>query len=310
MPALERIVRIGARAERSRLSVVTPFHRDDPTALLERLAAAPAGVEFILLDDGSQSASLIARVAAASYGLKAPATIIVRQDNVGRAAARNRLIEEARGDYVLFLDADMIPDAPDFLVRWLDVIEREQPYAAFGGLSVDHARPTRDTAFHHDLFANSDCRTATERAQDPARFTATANLLVRHELLQQIGFDDSFVGWGWEDVDWAIRTAERAPILHVDNPASHIGLDNVDTLLRKSREAGPNFARLAAKHPDIVTSFPAFRAARMLKRTPGVGALRGVFGWIARDPLAATPMPVRRAAFKLYRASHYAEHLA
>ena len=53
----------------------------------------------------------------------------------------------------------------------------------------------------------------------------------------------------------------RTPILHVENPATHAGLDDVDTLMRKSAEAGPNFARLAAKHPQVAR-FSAHRVAR------------------------------------------------
>lgn len=306
----ERVIRLGCHRVTPRLSVLTPFHRDDPSALLQRLAHAPAGVEFVLLDDGSSSAHLLSNVVAALAPLAAPVTLIVLEQNAGRAAARNRLIEEARGEYVLFLDADMLPDSADFLARWLDVIQHDRPYAAFGGLSVRQTPHARDTALHRSLFAHSDCHSVATRARAPARFTASANLLVRRDVLQSVAFDDGFTGWGWEDVDWALRAARHAPILHVDNPATHTGLDNIETLMRKSAEAGPNFARLAHKHPKAISSFPSFRVAQALKHAPALKSLRAFFAWLARDPMRAAPMQVRRVAFKLYRATHYAEHLA
>ncbi|GAM99024.1 glycosyl transferase family protein [alpha proteobacterium U9-1i] len=306
----ERVIRLGRQLEAPTLSVLTPFHRDDPTPLLKRLEGAPDGVEFVLLDDGSGSAHLLADVLSHAEKLGAPARIVVLERNGGRAAGRNRLIAEARGEYVLFLDADMLPDSDEFLANWLDVIKRQRPFAAFGGLSVRQSKATPETAFHLDLFERSDCHSARTRAQSPARYTAAANLLVRRDVFAQIQFDDSFSGWGWEDVDWALRAARHAPILHIDNSATHAGLDSVETLMRKSREAGPNFARLAAKHPNEITRYPAFRMANALKRAPALTALRAAFSWLARDPLEASPMPLRRVAFKLYRASHYAEHLA
>jgi hypothetical protein len=310
-PARERIIHFGpARRETPRLSVLVPFHRHDPSPLLERMGRTRGDVEFILLDDGSGSVDLLARAITAVQRLEAPAQIVVWAVNRGRADARNRLAGEARGEYVLFLDADMIPDSRDFLARWLDVAQRERPFAAFGGLSLRHARATRETALHHNLFSTSDCRPARERMRAPEQFTAAANLLVRRDFLMANPFDEGFVGWGFEDVEWALRASRRAPILHVDNPATHGGLDDVTTLLRKSKEAAVNFARLAVKHPSQVSRFAAHRAARALRLWPARRALRRACAWMARDPWGTTPMLLRRAALRLYRVSCYAERLA
>ncbi|MDX2275339.1 MAG: glycosyltransferase family A protein [Hyphomonadaceae bacterium] len=304
----ERVLRLGRRPlARPRLSVLTPFRGDDPTPLLERLADAPEGVEFILLDDGTNRAALLARVIKAAEAMNAPATVIVRAHNCGRAAARNRLLAEAQGEYVLFLDADMLPDNPNFLRIWFSLIECERPFVAFGGLSLAQAKPTRETALHHNIFGHSDCRSAHERQRDAAQFTASANLLVRRDFLNDIKFDPEFAGWGWEDVDWALRAAQHAKIVHVDNPATHVGLDCVDTLMRKSKEAGPNFARLARKHPDAMPRFMSHRVARALKRLPLRAAWRGLCAWLVRRDHA--PLPLRSMAFKVYRASYYAEYL-
>jgi glycosyltransferase involved in cell wall biosynthesis len=61
--------------------------------------ATTQSVEVIVVDDGSTDDT--AKVAAG-----APGVICVRQANAGLAAARNRGLEAARGEYVSFLDAD------------------------------------------------------------------------------------------------------------------------------------------------------------------------------------------------------------
>ncbi|MBL8542458.1 MAG: glycosyltransferase family 2 protein [Hyphomonadaceae bacterium] len=304
----EQIIAIGQTSTPVRLSVITPVHRYDASPLLRSMRAAPAGVEFILLDDGSQSAALLSRLADTAYKLAAPVRIIVWEKNRGRAAARNRLVTEARGAYVLMLDADMLPDAPDFLQRWLDVAELQAPHAAFGGLSLRQVSATPATALHYDMFARSDCRSTAERQRSPAQFTASANLMVRRSFLLAHPFDDAFVGWGFEDVEWALRANAHAPVLHVDNPATHAGLDDVEALLRKSAQAGPNFARLAHLHPALVSRFAAYRVAAMLQRLPLPRLFRRISADIAR--MSLLPAAVRRIALKLFRASHYAEHLA
>lgn len=305
----ERTISISRQQSTPQLSVLTPFYRYNAAALLKRMANAPVGVEFILLDDGSRDATLLADIVAAAYTLNAPARIIVREHNEGRAAGRNRLIAAARGRYVLFLDADMLPDRPTFLTHWLSVTRCQQPDVAFGGLSLRHAERTRDTALHHSLFAASDCRSAEERAESPAQFTSSSNLLVRRAFLDLHPFDNGFSGWGFEDTDWALNASRDAAILHIDNPATHAGLDSVAALLRKSDEAAPNFARMVEKHPQA-RRFAAHRAARALKNAPLRRPLREACSWVVRDPIGAAPMPLRRAALKLYRATRYAEHIS
>lgn len=306
---IEQIITVREGAETPTLSVLTPFRGHDPSPLLMAMANAPAGVEFVLLDDGSASAALLAKAIASAEPTNAPVRIVVWGENRGRAAARNRLIAEARGDYVLFLDADMRPDAPQFLTIWLGVIATQQPVAAFGGLSLAHAPRTPQTALHYNMFARSDCHRARARSRRPAQSTASANLLVKRAFLAKHPFDDGFTGWGFEDVDWALNVSRYIEILHVDNPATHVGLDDLATLMRKSAEAGPNFARLASKHPNQVKRFAAHRVARALRVTPGLRAQRRFYAWLARDPIGATPMGIRTTALKLLRASHYAEHL-
>ncbi len=121
----------------ARLSVLIPFFRDDPSRLLAALDQEGAPAEIVVLDDGSGDAALAARVAEAVRALALPARFVRLAANEGRAAGRNRLAAEARGRHLLFLDADMLPDADDFLDRWLWLIAADDPPVAFGGFSLD-----------------------------------------------------------------------------------------------------------------------------------------------------------------------------
>jgi glycosyltransferase involved in cell wall biosynthesis len=83
-------------------SVVIPCYNQGAflrEALDSVRSATTRPVEVIVVDDGSTDDT--AAVAAST-----PGTIFVRQPNAGLAAARNRGLEEARGEYVVFLDAD------------------------------------------------------------------------------------------------------------------------------------------------------------------------------------------------------------
>lgn len=309
---LRRAESAAARTGAAAVSILIPFYGDDPCPLLGALAAEAArdrrlldAFEIILFEDGASDRALTERVALAVANAGASVRLVSSAVNRGRSEARNRLVGEARANRLLFLDADMLPDAPGFLARWLAVVERDDPAIAFGGISVAQAAASPGTALHRAFQAGAECPEAAERALAPAKYVYTSNLLVRRELLAAEPFDNGFVGWGWEDVEWAARAGTVAPILHVDNPASHLGLQSADALLEKFARSAANFARFAARHPEFARALPSWKAARLFQSAPVLHALRPAFAWVARNPRGLAPMKARVLALKLWRASWY-----
>lgn len=291
------------------LSVLMPFLRDDPEELLKRLdAEAPSlggAVEIVVLDDGTQDAALTDRLTRRVQAMALPVRLITLPTNEGRSGGRNRLSTAARGQSLLFLDSDMLPDTDRFLKTWADLAANENPAVAFGGFSLLQAPTDARFEVHRAMAARSDCVPHDERAKQPEKYVFTSNLLVRRDVFEAEAFDAGFTGWGWEDVEWAIRVSQRFPITHVDNAATHLGLDTVETLARKYEQAAPNFARMAARHPQIVAAYPSYRAARKLKAVPGLPLWRG----LARKAAGADALPVAARAFslRLYRTMLYAD---
>ena len=289
-----------------RLSVLTPFKGDDPGPLLAALAGeAAAPAELVLLDDGSGDPALAARVEAAVLASPLPACFIRLERNEGRSRGRNRLAAMARGRHLLFLDSDMLPDSYRFLARYADLIDLEDPAVVFGGFSLHQAPPNRDHALHRAMALRSDCLPASERSRDPGKHVFTSNLLVRRDVFEAEAFDEGFSGWGWEDVEWGVRVARRWPVLHIENTATHLGLDSARTIAAKYEQSAGNFARILATHPEAVTRYPTYRAARILKRAPLRGVWRPMLKALATAELG--PVAPRAFAMRLYRAALYAD---
>ena len=102
---------------RTVISVVIPCYNQGHY-LEEALRSARSAVhrvEVIVVDDGSTDDT--PQVAARYPGIR-----YVRQENRGLAAARNRGLDEATGDLVVFLDADdrLLPDGLDIGVRAIE----------------------------------------------------------------------------------------------------------------------------------------------------------------------------------------------
>jgi Glycosyl transferase family 2 len=309
-PETELVVRNAvARPLPPLVTIATPFFRDDPTPLIAALAveAGNLPVELIAVDDGTGDGGLSGRVRAAIEAFRAPAQLVTFTRNQGRSAARNRLIAGARAGYVLFLDSDMLPDRPDFLSAWLAHVQAHQPSVTYGGYTTLHAPDGPEVALARALAQSGDCASAQERSARGAAAVATSNLMVRADVLGRVPFDGGFRGWGWEDVDWALRAAAAGYIVtHADIPATHLGLDSDAVLLDKYAKAGPNFALMLANHPEL-EALPAAKAARLLSRVPGQGLGRGIWRALACAPFV--PIKARILASRLWRASWAASAL-
>lgn len=131
---------------RPRVSIVMPCYNAAPhlaTSVGSVAAQTEGDWELIVVDDGSRDDSW-----PVLQGLAAndPRIRVFRQDNAGAAAARNRALSEARGEFIAFLDADDTWH-PEFLAAMLAALQDQggQALAYCGwqnlGLGGDRDRP-------------------------------------------------------------------------------------------------------------------------------------------------------------------------
>lgn len=288
-----------------RLSVLVPFYNESPLALLQALQTRdPHEIEVILIDDGSRRPDITAEIRNFIDASPLACELITLIQNQGRSRGRNRLTQAARGEYFLFLDSDMLPDTPGFLDIWLETARRGAA-VVFGGFSL--AQAPADPAFdvHRALAGHSDCLDAAERALMPEKYVFTSNLLIRRDVFAAEGLDPEFTGWGWEDVEWAMRVANRFPVEHIDNTATHMGLDRPETLARKYEQSVGNFARVIKKHPEVVSRYASYKAAKLLKFLPLLSVARSALKAAALSN--ALPARLRAGALRVYRAALYAQ---
>ena len=102
------------------ISVVIPLYNKEhyiATTLQTILAQTYQDYEVVIVDDGSTDGSVNAVERLCDSRLR-----LVRQNNAGVSVARNRGIEEARGELIAFLDADD-EWKPDYLATQMMLVE-------------------------------------------------------------------------------------------------------------------------------------------------------------------------------------------
>jgi GT2 family glycosyltransferase/glycosyltransferase involved in cell wall biosynthesis len=107
----------------SKVSVVIPCYNAGlylDEAVQSALAQTWSDIEIIIVDDGSTDASTLQLLNESTW----PRVRVFRQANAGPAAARNRAIREATGDYILPLDADDTLE-PTYVAKAVAVLDAQ-----------------------------------------------------------------------------------------------------------------------------------------------------------------------------------------
>jgi glycosyltransferase involved in cell wall biosynthesis len=243
------------------LSVVVPTYNRAPilARCLDALAAQdPAPDEVVVVDDGSIDDT--PAVVESHDWVKA-----VRQENAGRAAAKNAGVDAARGDVVLFLDDDVIAtpglihlhaehhrvraDLHEALlghVTWAPEVEvtRHMHWLEHGG-----------PLFHYDEI--------DDRENVSWKMLYTANVSLKREFLEP--FDTALPIF--EDSELAYRLSKRGLKLRYDPEALgwHLREETPERTEKRMREVGAAAARLHAKWPELREEPPQMRAVGRMK---------------------------------------------
>lgn len=145
----------------SNISVIIPLYNkvsEIELTLRSVLSQSIPPREIIVVDDGSTdgSAEVVERLAS-------PLVRLIRQQNCGVSAARNRAMREATGEWVALLDGDDMW-CSDYLATVAEMIERWPTCGAYGtGFSVDDGERCVEAAYCQregivDFFAESMTR--------------------------------------------------------------------------------------------------------------------------------------------------------
>jgi GT2 family glycosyltransferase len=229
----------------------------------------PSGaLEIVIADSNSTdgTAEYLRTVAAA-----APDVRHLPGPYTGRAMARNAGLRAARGRVVLFTDADIIA-SPDLVSRHLAHHVRDERVAVVG-MEVqvqsyqDYERKREQTALRDPLHG--------ERAKRLSwLYFLTGNASVRRVDLEAAGgFDESFTGYGHEDLELGYRL-QHAGVRIVYEPRAvnyHWHPVPYEEQKKKMELAGRSTVRFYRKHP-------AFGVQLRLGMTPLSLGLHGVVG--------------------------------
>lgn len=162
------------------------------------------------------------------------------EKNYGRIGIRQLLAENAKYDWLLFLDCDSTIINKDYLDNYLQALTMEFDVCAGG------------TVYPEDIPAACNKRlhwkygTEREAVKGSSNAFHTNNFCIRKEVFLQLNFPLQLSGYGHEDTWMEIElNRDKKNICFINNSVLHEGLEDTPIFLEKTKNALKNLLSLA-----------------------------------------------------------------
>jgi glycosyltransferase involved in cell wall biosynthesis len=294
-----------------KISILIPVNDFDVIALIHNMKDGMAKVkefcEILIGDDGSSEEYRKKYQSVAGENIR----VISSEKNIGRASIRNRLISEAKGDYLLFIDADtIIPGtAETFLSNWLEHIKSGS--VIYGGILYKDTPPGDPDKFLRWKYGRKkEQKKASERNKHPHASFSTFNVLIERSIFSKIMFYEELKQYGHEDTlfGYQLKKAE-INVFHIDNGLVHEGLETNKDYLTKTKYSIENLSRLYDNVTDKRTfssTVPLLRLYRWLKAFRLTRIIAGIFiRFREKMEIRLDSSKVSLTLFKLYKISMF-----
>jgi len=228
------------------LSILIPVYNQDVTKLVAALLTQceQAGVETIIsvYDDKStrkwkKANEVLHHTFKVNY--------IELSENLGRAKIRNWLASAAPFENLLFLDGDSGIVRDDFITRYVQEIEAGYDVVYGGTFYTKKPCRSKLRRLHWKYGRDIEATSYKSRTKNPAHSFHSNNFLIKSDIISKIKFDESIVGYGYEDILLAEQIVKVGKtIKHIDNPAQHLGLEKTEDYLTKVEESVINLVKM------------------------------------------------------------------
>ena len=220
--------------------------------------------------------------------------------NMGRSAIRNFLAQEARGEWLLFVDAPSGMPTNDYLKEYISATKNADVIC--GGYQSLKG-PDGNLRYLYEHNAKQHDNAALRKAHPYHNFSA-ANFMIKRDILLKHSFDSRLHKYGFEDVLLGRELALAGiPVTHIDAPTGYIEYESNANFVEKTEEAMENLYFLR----DSLQGYSSvLTAANRIQGNPLGVIFRKIFQW-RRNAWKANLLSRKPNLFifKLYKLGYY-----
>lgn len=159
-------------------------------------------IEFLICDDcGTDSSIAIVQEYQDKHSRGKDIRIVRQPHNMGLGCARNRMIAEAKGRYIYFMDADdlLSVNAIELLYKQAVKYDADMVYGSMEKvLLYDKGRHVKNTDYSHNVFLHEDEFASWVYEEYDRIQASTCNFLIKIDVYKQNGIRYKPINY-WED---------------------------------------------------------------------------------------------------------------
>lgn len=223
------------------LSINVPVYNIDARSLVLKLAELVRNFstesEILVYDDGSKAA-----IKELNRELQNKPGIIYHElpKNLGRSAIRNKMAEDSRFEYLLFIDSDSEIISDDFLNNYLKSLRNKKVLC--GGTVYSSTPPSDNSKLLRWVYGSQrEAISANERNNKKGFIITSNNFCIEKKLFLETRFREDIGKYGHEDTLLGFELFKKGVTpFHIDNPVKHTGLEDAEMFLKKTKDAVEN----------------------------------------------------------------------
>lgn len=219
------------------LSILIPTYNYNISKLVEEIheqvSEADIAFEILCKDDAS---TICSSENEASVNKLSYSKYIKTEQNLGRTATRQFLCNKAKYDWLLFLDADVIPKSKVFIKNYISQIDLGHD-AIFGGFAYDASMKMDSGILRWKYGKTYEEVDAKKRNLKPYELIISANFLIKKTIFSKINARLDRNGYGLDNYFSVLLRSEEIKVHHINNEAYHYGLESNAKYIEKAEEA-------------------------------------------------------------------------
>lgn len=228
------------------ISILIPTHNDCCVSLVIALSQQAATLkleewEVVVADDAStdsQSMSSNQTIDAMPH-----CRLIVLKNNIGRAGIRNLLASQAKGEWLLFIDADLTVIDKHYLERYVSFARQHHAECVCCGGYKALSGPSGNLRWVYEQNTAS-AQLCKQRQRHEYQSFKLSNTLLSKSIFLRCRLDENLKHYGYEDVMLGIQLEKSGiPVYHIDNPVGFCHYESNASYLAKLDEAADTLCR-------------------------------------------------------------------